>query len=316
MPITFGVHTGQQNCELQELVRLWQYVDRSGFDWISVWDHFEESPPIDRNGSCFEAVSAMTLLAAQTRHVRVGCLVFCINYRHPAVLANALCAIDHVSGGRMECGIGAGWHEAEYRGYGIPFEPIRIREDQLEEGVQVIRLLFTQEVSNFKGQHYQLSDARCNPKPIQKWPRIWVGGLGEKRTLRTVARYADGWNAPYISPGAFGRKSQVVDDWCAREGRDPKAILRTVNVGFYMGADEAAAKRKRDALAAEWGAMLPDRIKGFLVGTSREARDRVGEYERSGAARLSIALRAPFDWEALQAFVEEVMPAFGAKASG
>src|SRR6266852_830468 len=115
MALTFGVHTGQQNCSLEELRRLWRYVDQAGFDWLSVWDHFYEAPPIDGNGSCFETVSALTLLAADTAKVRVGCLVFCINYRQPAVLAKAFATIDHVSNGRLEAGLGAGWHEQEYR---------------------------------------------------------------------------------------------------------------------------------------------------------------------------------------------------------
>ncbi|MFQ5520293.1 MAG: LLM class flavin-dependent oxidoreductase, partial [Candidatus Methylomirabilia bacterium] len=247
-----------------------------------------------------------------TRHVRIGCLVFCINYRHPAVLANALVTIDHISNGRMECGIGAGWHEVEYRGYGIPFEPIGIREDQLEEGLQVIRLLFTQDIADFKGKHFHLKQARCNPRPVQKSPRIWIGGLGEKRTLRAAAKYADGWNAPYISAEEFSRKSRILDDWCVKEKRDPATILRTVNVGFYMGATEAAAKRHAEEMRAEWGALLEQR-QGFFTGTPSQVIDQVALYQKVGAARLNIAVRAPYDWDALHAYVQEVLPAFGVK---
>jgi len=312
MAMTFGVHAGQQNVSLEELRRLWRFADRSGFDWVSGWDHFQESPPKDQNGACFESVTTMALLAADTARVRVGCLVFSINYRHPAVLANALVTIDHISNGRMECGLGAGWHEAEYRSYGIPFEPIGIREDQLEEGVQVIRLLFTRDVATFKGKYFQLNEARCYPKPIQTSPRIWVGGLGEKRTLRTAARYADGWNAPYISAEEFRRKCRTLDDWCLREKRDPASLLRTANVGFYTGATAAAAAGNAERMRAEWGAELKTRA-GFLTGTSREVIDQVAAYRNAGAARLNIALRAPYDWEALHAFAEEVLPAFGVK---
>lgn len=312
MAMTFGVHAGQQNVSLEELRRLWRFADQSGFDWVSGWDHFQETPAKDQNGDCFESVTTMTLLAADTTRVSVGCLVFSINYRHPAVLANALVTIDHISNGRMECGIGAGWHEAEYRGYGIPFEPIGVREDQLEEGVQVIRMLFTQPISNFKGKYFQLNDARCNPRPIQKSPRIWVGGLGEKRTLRTAARYADGWNAPYISPSEFARKCRILDEWCAREKRDPATIVRTVNVGFYMGATETTAKRNAEQMRADWGAQLETR-QGFFTGTPRQVIDQVAAYEKAGAARLNIGLRAPYDWDALHAYVEEVLPAFGVK---
>ncbi len=309
-PITFGVHTGQQNCTLHELRRLWRHVDTAGFDWISIWDHFYESPPRDGNGEAFEAVSALTLLATETSQARIGCLVFCMGYRHPAVLAKALVTIDHVSNGRLEVGLGAGWHEAEYRGYGLPFLPIKERMDMLEEGVQVIKALFTNARSNFAGKYFTLTNAACYPKPLQQPLRIWIGGLGERRTLRLAARYADGWNGPYISPEQFRHKCQVLDHWCEKEGRDPATILRTVNVGFYMAPEASRARAIRQQLEAEWGSALEQRVGGFLTGTPQETIDRIGAYQEAGASRLNIALRAPFDWDALQAFIEEVMPAF------
>ena len=157
---------------------------------------------------------------------------------------------------------------------------------------------------------FQLNDARCNPKPLQKSPRIWIGGLGEKRTLRAAAKYADGWNAPYISPEEFKRKSQILDDWCVKEGRDPSRVLRTVNVGFYMGATEKAAKRQQDRMKAQWGASLEQKIGGFFVGTPKQVVDRVAEYRKAGAVRLNIGVRMTLDSEALHAYVEEVLPAF------
>ncbi len=310
MSLSFGVHTGQQNCSLEELRRLWRFADQAGFDWLSVWDHFYESPPIDGNGSCFDAVSALTLLAADTARVRVGCLVFCISYRHPAVLAKALATIDHVSGGRLEVGLGAGWHEMEYREYGIPFPSMGVRQDQLEEGVQIIRSLLTQDRTTFRGRYFQVQNARCNPKPAQGRVPIWIGGVGEKRTLRTAARYGDGWNAPYVSPEVFRQKSQVLDRWCEKEGRDPKSLIRTVNVGFYLKTHPKEAKAERKTFLSQWGEMAGVMEGGMLFGTPRQAIERIGQYREAGAARVNIALRAPFDWEALEAYVEEVLPAF------
>jgi F420-dependent oxidoreductase-like protein len=234
MTRTFGVHTGQQNCALVELRRLWRFVDQAGFDWLSVWDHFYEAPFIDGNGSCFETVSTLTLLAADTRTVRVGCLVFCIGYRHPAVLAKTLATIDHVSNGRLEVGLGAGWHEVEHREYGLPFPAMGVRHNQLDEAVQIVRALLTQDSTTFTGKYFQIQNARCNPKPLQTRLPLWIGGGGEKRTLRTAARYADGWNIPYVSPQVFRNKNQVLDQWCEKEGRDPATLTRTVNVGFYL----------------------------------------------------------------------------------
>jgi alkanesulfonate monooxygenase SsuD/methylene tetrahydromethanopterin reductase-like flavin-dependent oxidoreductase (luciferase family) len=312
MTMTFGVHVGHLGGPLDELRRLWRFADAGGFDWFSASDHFQESPPQGGDGGCFEAVSTMAAAATDTSRVRIGCLVFCVNYRNPGLLAKCLCTIDHLSGGRAECGIGAGWHEAEYRGYGIPFERIGVREDQLEEAVQVLRLLFDQKVSSFKGKHFQLEDARCNPKPLQKRLRIWIGGQGEKRTLRAAARYADGWNAPYLDPGTWKAKNAVLDEWCDREHRDPATIRRTVNVGFYMGADARGAARGEALYTAHWGENQPR--KGFLRGTPQQAADMVAAYRDAGVERLNIAFRVgPYDWEALQAFADEVLPRFGVR---
>lgn len=310
MSLTFGVQTGQQNCSLEELRRLWRFLEGAGFDWISVWDHFYESPPVDGSGSCFESVSTLTLLAADTSKVRVGCLVFSIGYRHPAVIAKTLATIDHVSHGRLEAGLGAGWHEPEYRGYGIPFPSLRMRHDQLDEGIQIIRSLLTQDSTTFHSKHFQLQDARCNPKPLQGRLPLWIGGIGEKRSLQTAARYADGWNAAYISPELFREKCRVLDAWCEKCGRDPATLPRTVNVGFYMKTAKAAdsALRQRSAQLAALGT---ERTRGSFFGTVEEVKDKVNQYREAGAARVILALRAPFDWNAVQSFAEDVMPAFG-----
>ena len=312
MSIQFGVHIGHVGGPLHELRRLWRFADVSGFDWVSVSDHFQESPPQGGDGDCFEAISSMAALALDTTRVRVGCLVFCVNYRNPGLLAKAISTIDHLSGGRVECGIGAGWHQVEYRGYGIPFERIGIREDQLEELAQILRMLFDQRVSNFSGRHFQLNDARCNPKPLQKRLRIWIGGPGEKRTLRAAARYADGWNAAYISPDVWKRKNQVLHDWCVKEKRDPKEIIRSANVGFYMGADEKGAARHEALFRSQWH--HDETRQGFIRGTPKQAIETIEAYRDAGVERLNIALRqGPYDWEALQAFAIEVLPKFQIK---
>jgi len=311
MGMTFGIHVGHMGGPLAELRRLWRFADRAGFDWFSASDHFQESPPKDGAGDCFEAVSTMAAVAAETERVRIGCLVFCVSYRTPGLLAKSLATIDHLSGGRVEPGLGAGWHQMEYEALGYAFEPIGVRQDQLEEAVQILRLLFDEPVSSFKGRHFQVEAAHANPKPLQARVPIWIGGQGEKRTLRTAARHADGWNAPYVDPEAWTAKSRVLDQWCEREGRDPRSIRRSVNVGFYLGADARGAARAEAVYLDHWGPDNPR--KGFFRGTPREARELALRYQEAGAHRLNIALRAgPYDWDALQAFAEEVLPAFGA----
>lgn len=309
--MNFGLHIGQQNITIDEMRRTWTWADTAGFDWVDVWDHFYEAPPVDGNGSCFEATTCMAAMACETKNVRIGVLVLGMNYRHPAVLANALCTIDQLSGGRLEIGLGAGWHEPEYRAYGIPFLPIKERMDILEEGVQVVRLLTTQDRSNFSGKHFQLNSAACNPKPVQARPRIWIGGNGEKRTLRIAARHADGWNTPYTSPEEFKRLSGVLDIWCEKEGRDPATIERNVNLSFHMAASPAALDRADAQYRETWGpAAEAMRSRGVVVGLPEQAIDLVGRYRDAGAARVNIALRPPNDWDAMREWTEQVVPAF------
>ena len=178
--------------------------------------------------------------------------------------------------------------------------------------MQILRTLFDQPISNFKGHYFQLNDARCNPKPLQKRLPIWVGGQGEKRTIRTAAKYADGWNAPYIDASAWKAKNAVLDDWCAKEGRDPKQVARTVNVGFYMGADAKGIARGEAIFRSHWGDN-PER-KGFFRGTPKDALEMCQAYEAVGVQRVNLAFReGPYDFEAIQAFVDTVFPAFGIK---
>src|SRR5262245_5060793 len=310
MAITFGIHVGHLGGPLDELRRLWRFADSAGFDWFSASDHFQESPPQGGDGDCFEAVSIMSAAAVDTRHVRIGCLVFCVNYRNPGLLAKSLTTMDHLSAGRVVCGIGAGWHQGEYRAFGIPFAPIGVREDQLEEAVQILRLLFDEKVASFAGTHFQLHDARNNPKPVQRRLPIWIGGQGEKRTLRAAARYADGWNGPYIGPDVWTAKNAVLDAWCEKEGRDPRSIMRAVNVGVYMGADARGMERGEAVYRSHWSGR--EERTGFVRGTPKDALALMKAYEAAGVAQANIAFRAgPYEWEALEAFASEVMPHFG-----
>jgi alkanesulfonate monooxygenase SsuD/methylene tetrahydromethanopterin reductase-like flavin-dependent oxidoreductase (luciferase family) len=305
----FGIQVGHLGGPLEELRRLWRFADERGFDWFSVSDHFQETPGSGGDGECFDSIAMLTTAALETKRLRIGCLVFCVSYRHPIVLAKAITAIDLLSEGRVTCGLGAGWHEPEYRSYGIPFPSAGVREDQLEEYSQALRLLLDEEHADLTGTHYRLEHAPNFPKPVQKRLPIWIGGGGEKRTLRTAARFADGWNVPYLSPADWVAKSAVLDTWCEREGRDPGAIARTVNVGFYMGADAGGAERAQERFAREWGS--PEPRPGHLRGTAADATRTVDEYRAAGVEQLNIAVRAgPYDWEALAAFAENVMPAF------
>ena len=207
------------------------------------------------------------------------------------MLAKAITAIDQLSGGRADMGIGAGWAKVEYDAFGLPFPDARTRLDQLEEGIQCLRGLLHDDVTDFQGEYFTLTQARNEPPPVQAKLPIWIGGGGEKRTLKIAARYADGWNVPFIAPDQFARKNAILDDHCAAVGRDPKEIKRAINVG--LAYSEAS-------LQQQFGAISDLVRPGVLSGSDEEITDRIGEYVDAGADQVNIALRAPFNLEAAQ----------------
>ena len=242
---TFGVHAGLQTTTVDGLVEVWRQAERLGFGWISVWDHFYAADASGR-ADCLEAVSMHTALACHTTRVRCGCLVYSVGYRHPAVLANAIATIDHLSGGRADLGLGAGWHQVEYDAYGIPFPSAGVRLEQLDEAAQCARGLLRDETTTFEGKYFQLRDARCEPRPVQERLPIWIGGGGERKTLRSVAEWADGWNVPFVSPDEFARKREVLHRHCEEVGRYIEAGADQVNIALRApwqpeGLERAAA---------------------------------------------------------------------------
>lgn len=285
----FGVHTGLQNTTVDELRSLWHRIEELPFDWISIWDHFYAA---DFSGShCLEAVSAHAALACETSRVRVGSLVYCAGYRHPAVLANAIATIDHLSGGRADIGLGAGWANYEYAAYGIPFPGAGVRLDILEESVQCVRGLLRDDVTTFAGEHFQLTDARCDPKPVQAELPIWIGGSGEKRTLRIAGRYADGWNIPFPSPEAFAHKREVLAAHAADAGRSIDDIRCAVNVGLCPTEDD---------LQEQFGGLAPGVRPGVLMGSEQQMVDHLGRYVEAGAQQINLAMRAPWQLDHLE----------------
>jgi F420-dependent oxidoreductase-like protein len=217
------------------------------------FDHFY---PIysDSTGPCLEGWVTIAALAQATKRLRLGTLVTGIHYRHPAVLANMVATLDIVSGGRLEVGIGAGWNEEESGAYGIPLGTPKERSDRLEEACEVIIGLLSEETASFKGSFYELTSARCNPKPVQRpHPPICIGGNGEKRTLRSAARFAQHWNFLGGTVEEFTHKRDVLHQHCADLGRDPAEILLSSHVPFDGNPAATAAVA---AALAEAGAGL------------------------------------------------------------
>ncbi len=287
---TFGVHTGVQNTSVAELRELWASAEELGFDAVSVWDHLYSSDLASYE--CHEAVAMHTALACATSRVRCGCLVYCAGYRHPGILAKAVTTIDHLSGGRAEIGLGAGWAEAEYRAYGFDFPPLGRRFDLLDESAGAVRSLLRSEASTVAGDRVRLDGARNDPRPLQDALPIWIGGVGERRTARIVARHADGWNLPFVPPDALAAKRAALARQCADVGRDPAEVRVGVNV--IVCDDEAS-------LVAQFGPRADAVRAGAIVGTSvARTTDALARYVASGADTVNVALRAPWNPGALE----------------
>jgi F420-dependent oxidoreductase-like protein len=236
----FAIKTSPQHTEWDDILEVWKAADRMDF-WESAWlfDHFY---PIfsDSTGPCLEGWTALAALAQATERLRVGVLVTGNVYRHPAVLANMAATVDIVSKGRLDLGLGAGWNEEECAAYGIDLPPLRERFDRFDEALEVIVGLLSDTTTDFAGQHYALKGARCEPKPVQRpHPPICIGGSGERRTLRSVARFAQHWNHPGGPPADIARLLGVLREHCADVGRNPSEILVSTHLRAEPGVDPA-----------------------------------------------------------------------------
>lgn len=227
----FAFKTSPQNTTWRDMLAVWQTADDiEVFESGWTFDHFY---PIagDSSGPCLEGWTTLTALAQATTRLRLGTLVTGVHYRHPAVLANMAAALDIISNGRLELGIGAGWNEEESGAYGIELGSVKERLDRFEEATQVLIGLLGQESTDFDGAFYTLKNARNEPKgPQRPHPPIVMGGSGEKRTLRITARYADHWNFVLGTPEEFAHKRDVLWSHCADIGRDPKEITLSAHV--------------------------------------------------------------------------------------
>jgi F420-dependent oxidoreductase-like protein len=245
--LRFGIKLSQ-DATIEEYRAVWRIADEAGFDHCWNMDHFA-SLGGDDTLDIFEAWTALAGMAALTTRVRIGCSVTGNTYRHPAELAKMAVTVDHLSGGRLEFGIGAAWAENEHTMLGLPFGTAGDRADRLEEALKIITSLWTEARTTHDGKHYQLKDAVAEPKPVQSpHPPIWIGGSGRKRTLRMAAEYAAVWNAAGGTPEEVAEASAVLDRHCADVGRDPATIRRSVQI--RVGDDFDELQRKVEGFVA------------------------------------------------------------------
>jgi F420-dependent oxidoreductase-like protein len=247
----FAIKTAPQHTTWQAMLDVFKAADDIDvFESGWTFDHFY---PIfsDPTGPCLEGWVTTTALAQATTRLRIGLMVTGNIYRHPAVLANMAATLDVISNGRLEIGIGAGWNQEECDAYGIELPPLRERFDRFDEALEVIVGLLSNETTDFAGKHYQLRNARCEPKPVQRpHPPICIGGGGEKRTLRSAAKFAQHWNIPGATPEVFAAKRAVLHEHCADLGRDPSEITTSTQLRFSADDDPKAVAEQANELAA------------------------------------------------------------------
>jgi F420-dependent oxidoreductase-like protein len=312
--IRFGLHSGQQYAAFTDCLALWRRAEDLGYDWVSIFDHFR--PPLGGpDGPCFEGTTALAALAASTNRVRCGLLVAAVTWRHPALLAAVAATLDHVSGGRLEFGIGAAGPDLGYAQYGIPFPADRSRLDMLDEACHVLRSLWTLPSTTFDGQHYQLTDARLEPKPLQARLPLIVGGEGERRMLRIVAEHADIWNTLAADPVTYHRKLDALARHCADVGRDPAQIRKSVTFRAVLAATDEQARRRADEVFLAVPRDSPDRAEYLVTGTPDQCTGRLLEYAALGVSDFLLAVRPPLDYLTVELFARHVVPAVRAALS-
>lgn len=251
MGVFFGYHMPNYSFQgvrreqlFDHVASLTQAAESAGFDLVTVMDHFYQIRGVGpETEPMLEAYTALGGIAARTRRILLGTLVTGVTYRNPALLAKMVTTLDIVSAGRAILGIGAAWNEDEHLGYGFDFPPIGERMDRLDEALRIAKLMFTEERPSYHGRFYRIDRALNSPRPIQEGgPRVLVGGVGERRTLRMVARYADMSNFFPLPLDELKRKIEILERHCEAEGRDPSTILKTVMAPFTLVMSEQEAK--------------------------------------------------------------------------
>jgi F420-dependent oxidoreductase-like protein len=265
-----GIDVSQHQLEWPEIRSRVEWAEQAGFESAWVFDHFTALYGHEK-GPCLEAWTLLAALGAVTSTIRLGALVTGVTYRHPSLLAAEVVTVDHASGGRVNVGLGAAWHEDEHRRLGFDFPPTPERIERLDETVQILKALMGEDDEvDFDGRHYQLRQAFYRPRPVQRpHPPIWIGATGEKVMLPLVARHADVWHG-FGSVESLAHKSALLDRFATEAGRDPAEIGRSTSLSISEPWDQVRREADRfrelgyTSLIASWpGEGLP-RLEEFV----------------------------------------------------
>jgi F420-dependent oxidoreductase-like protein len=296
--------------KFETMTRCAKEAEKAGFDAIWLYDHFH-TVPTPQLETVFECWTSMAALARDTSSIKLGQMVTCNSYRPPSLLAKMASSVDVMSHGRLILGIGAGWYEHEYQAYGYEYPETPVRLRMLREALQVIKAMWTEDRADFAGQYYQLRGAINEPKPLQKpHPPIWIGGGGEKVTLKLVAQYGDACNFN-ADVATVRHKLNVLREHCETVGRDYDSITKTVEFYTILGdrrevdrvvADTARRTGVDEAFVRAWHP---------LAGDAERIAQIIGEYAEAGVDYFIVNVPNAFEGGVISRFAEEVFPRVG-----
>ena len=291
----------------QKTVEVAVLAEELGYDSVWVYDHFH-NVPVPAHEAVFECWTTLAAISQRTSRVRLGQMVGCAPYRNPGLLAKITSNIDIMSGGRLDWGVGAGWYEHEFNGYGYEFQSAKERIGVLRETVEIVKLMWSEPTTDYDGRHFQLKGAQCDPKPVQQpHPPIWIGGGGEQLTLRVVARHADRSNFGG-KPDEFAHKCEVLQEHCKAVGRDYDEIAKTWSPEVFVRETEAEVAASGSK--SFWGEPMASWQAGNLVGTPEQVAEKIETYRGLGVSGIVPWCADYPDTETLTLFAEKVMPAF------
>lgn len=305
---------GQEGVTWDQWRALAAACDRGGLDALFRSDHYNGLLG-DETRDATDAWAVLSALAAVTERVRLGTLVSPVTFRHPSVLAKMVATVDHVSGGRVELGLGAGWNQREHEAYGFAFPALDVRLSMLEEQAEIVRRSWTDEVVDFAGTHYRLAGVRAVPRPVQTPPPLIVGGSAGRRSAAIAAGFADEYNTLGADDDELVARFARLDAVCEAAGRDPATLRRSLMTGCVVGTDRDEVRRRAAAVLARIGrdgdpdAFLAEHAGRWIVGSVEAVRDRLGRLGELGVDRVMLQHLAHDDVEMVDLIGAELVPA-------
>lgn len=302
---------GQEGVTWEQWLALAAAAEDAGIEALFRSDHYLSLDAPRERGS-LDAWATLAGLAARTSRIRLGTLVSPATFRHPSVLAKAAATVDHISGGRVELGLGAGWMELEHRAYGFDFPPASERVARFAEQLEIVHRIWTEDVVDFRGRFYTLESGTALPEPVQKpRPPIIVGGSALPGTARPAARFADEYNTFGASPEEAARRRRRLDEACEAEGRDPATLPLSLMASFLIGEDEGELRERARRLGGD-ETLARFRERG-VAGTTGQVVERMHEYEQAGVTRVMLQHLLHDDLDAIALVGNEVLPALAAR---